>query len=187
MKPRHSQSLIFVWRVADYEARQLKASTIDPAHLLLGLCKSVDLDLPALVVKTAPDRDAVLEELLREVRRLREVFCAASLDAKTFRRRLRRISDGNRFAPSESERLRRTPAAKRVFADAEHFAAMVDCMVYPAHLLYASLLAEDEKRDGLLTELGVDSKRLLQVAKREVLFQRVGSASPDHTTRAPLN
>ena len=54
-------------RLAELEARQLKASTIEPTHLLLGLCKSVDLDLPVLVQKDPPDRDEVLEEFLREV------------------------------------------------------------------------------------------------------------------------
>jgi len=79
-------SLILVWRVAEFEARHAKASTIEPNHLLLGLCKVVDLDLPEFVTKDAPDRDEVLEELLREVRRLRTVFRAAGLDTKTFRR-----------------------------------------------------------------------------------------------------
>ena len=46
MKPLHSNSLILVWRVAEYEARNLKASMIEPSHLLLGLCKIVDVDLP---------------------------------------------------------------------------------------------------------------------------------------------
>lgn len=150
MRTRHSESLILIWRVAKLEARQLKASTIEPTHLLLGLCRSVDLDLPSVVSRNLPDHDEVLEELLREVRRLRTVFRAAGLDPRTFRRRLRGISGGNRFSPSETERLRRTAAAKRVFGDAEHLAAMADVMVYPIHLLYAVLLTEDKKRDELM-------------------------------------
>jgi ATP-dependent Clp protease ATP-binding subunit ClpA len=183
MKLRHSESLVLIWRVSEFEARQLKASVIEPTHLLLGLCKAVDLELTALVSKDKPDRDEILEELLREVRRLKEVFRAANLDARTFRRRLRRLNGGNRFSPSEAERLRRSPAAKRVFADAEHFAAMADCAVLPVHLLYSVLLAEDEKRDQLLVELRVDLKRLQQVAKREILFQRErGTAQADRRT-----
>lgn len=177
MKLRHSDSLALIWRVSEFEARQLKASVIEPAHLLLGLCKAVDLELPAIVSKDEPGRDEILEELLREVRRLREVFRAANLDARTFRRRLRRLNGGARFSPSETARLRRSPAAKRIFADAEHFAAMADCTVLPVHLLYSVLLSEDAKRDGLLVELGVDLKRLKQVAKREVLFQRGGGTA----------
>ena len=177
MKVRHSDSLILIWRVAEFEARQLKASTIEPTHLLLGLAKCVDLDLPAFVSKDAPDRDEVLEELLHEVRRLRSVFRAAGLDAKAFRRRLRRASGGNRFSPSESDRLRRSPSAKRVFNEAEHFAELANCLVYPAHLLYAVLLTEDQNRDEVLVHIGVNRKSLQEAAKRVVLF-RPNTTSP---------
>jgi len=51
---KHSPSLILVWRVAEFEARHAKASTIEPNHLLLGLCKVVDLDLPEFVTKIPP-------------------------------------------------------------------------------------------------------------------------------------
>ncbi len=187
MKSRHSDSLILIWRVAEFEAHHLKASTIEPTHLLLGLCKSIDLDLPSVVSKDSPNRDEVLEELLREVRRLRTVFRAAGLDARTFRRRLRHVIGDNRFSPSETKRLRRTAAAKRVFADAEHFAAMADVLVYPIHLLYAVLLTEDKKRDELLRELDVDAKRLQQLAKREVLFQRDALIVQTDKPRTHLN
>lgn len=170
MKPRHSDSLLLIWRLAEFEARQLKSSTIEPTHLLLGLCKSVDLDVPALVSKDSTDRDEVLEEYLREIRRLRTIFRAASLDVRKFRRALRRVTGGSRISSSESERLRRSKAAKQVFLDAEHFAAIADCAVFPVHLFYAVVLTEDQGRDDLMKELGVDSKRLQQVVKREVLF-----------------
>src|SRR5438132_12031177 len=109
MAPRHSASLILVWRVAEFEARNLNASTIEPTHLLLGLCKVVDLDLPELVAKDSPDRDEVLEELLREVRKLRTIFRDAGVDAKAFRRRLRRASRESRCSVNASEPLRRRP------------------------------------------------------------------------------
>lgn len=187
MKSRHSNSLILVWRVAEFEARHQKASVIEPTHLLLGLCKVVDLDLPELVSKDTPDRDEVLEELLREVRRLRTVFRTAGLDAKIFRRRLRRPSPDRRFALDESERLHRSFAAKRLFADAEHFAQLGGGAVYPIHFLYATLLAEDAQRDLTLTELGFDKKRLLTVAKREVLIPQIGVASKSKKERARWN
>src|SRR5438477_6222983 len=44
MKSRHSNSLILVWRVAEFETRHLNAPKIEPTRLLLGLCKVVDLD-----------------------------------------------------------------------------------------------------------------------------------------------
>lgn len=159
--------------------RHLNASMIEPTHLLLGLCKVVDLDLPELVSKDLPDRDEVLEELLREVRRLRSIFRAAGLDAKVFRRRLRRASPERRFSLEESERLRRSSAAKQVFADAEHFAQLGGRTVYPVHLLYATILAKDEHRDATLDELEIEKRRLANVAKREVV-----SPQPESTTES---
>ena len=184
---KHSASLILVWRVAEFEARHTNASTIEPNHLLLGLSKVVDLDLPEIVANDTPDRDEVLEELLREVRRLRTIFRAAGLDAKTFRRKLRRVTDEGRFAMDDSERLRRSSAAKQIFAEAEHFAQLGSSAVYPVHLLYAGLLADDEHRDATLAELSVDKKRLLTVSKREVLGKQMGSASPSAKARTGWN
>jgi hypothetical protein len=145
------------------------------------------LDLTTIISKDAPDRDEVLEELLREVRKLRTVFRAAGLDAKAFRRRLRRASPERRFSLDESERLRRSPAAKQVFADAEHFAQLGSGTVYPVHLLYATLLLEDNHRDATLTELNIEKKRLLSVSKREMVMPQLGSSSASKKARTRWN
>jgi Clp amino terminal domain, pathogenicity island component len=187
MKARHSNSLILVWRLAEFEARHSNASTIAPVHLLLGLCKVVDVDLPSIVSKNTPDRDDVLEELLREVRKLRTIFRVAGVDAKTLRRRLRGASPKGRLSFPESERLRRSLPAKQIFADAEHFAQVSNGTVYPVHLLYVTLLADDAYRDATLAELKIDKKRLLTVAKREVLTFQIGSASGTKAARARWN
>jgi hypothetical protein len=175
LEMKHSASLILVWRIAEFEARQTNASTIEPNHLLLGLCKVVDLDLPAFVDKAAPDRDEVLEELLREVRRLRGVYLAAGLDAKTFRRKLRRVSGERRFALDDSERMRRSTASKQIFSQAEHFAQLVSHAVYPIHLLYSILHVDDGHRDDLLAELKVEKKCLVAYSKREILGKQIRS------------
>lgn len=187
MASRHSASLILVWRVAEFEARHLKASMIEPIHLLLGLCKVVDLDLPELVSKDTPDRDEVLEELLREVRKLRTVFRVAGVDARALRRSLRRTSPEGRFSLSESKWLHRTATAKDVFADAEHFAQASNQPVYPAHLLYGILLAQDEDRDATMAKLDINKKRLLSVAKREALTVQFGFGSASQRERTRWN
>jgi hypothetical protein len=86
-----------------------------------------------------------------------------------------------------SERLRRSSAAKRIFAEAEHFAQLGSSAVYPVHLLYACLLGDDEHRDATLTELNVEKKRLLTVSKREVLGKQMGSTSPSAKARTRWN
>jgi hypothetical protein len=45
-----------------------------------------------------------------------------------------------------------------VFADAEHFAQLGNSVVYPVHLLYAVLLAEDKHRNATLAELNIEKK-----------------------------
>jgi len=184
MKVRHSDSLILIWQLAEFEARHANASMIEPAHLLLGLCKSVDLDLTALVSNTLPERDEILEELLREVRRLRAIFRAVGVDACKFRRALRRKCAGQRtleLQDEEAQRLHRSKSAKQVFADAEHLAEMDKAIVFPAHLLYAVISVDDSERDDLLKRQGVEITILRNEAKREVLtFLQRESPPPGH-------
>lgn len=184
MKPRHSTSLIFVWRVAELEARHLKAAFLEPSHLLLGLCKIVALDLSTLVPKETPDRDAVLEELLRETRRLREVFGKADFDAQRFRRRFRQVLTTGSSVMEARGRLHRTDDAKDTFAEAERMARLGDGTVFPMHLLHALLAATDPPRDEVLKELGTDKTRLREAARRGVIVPRdraAASTSKDKT------
>jgi hypothetical protein len=187
MKSRLSNSLALVWRVADFEARRLNSPLIEPLHLFLSLCKVVDLDLPELVSKDSPDRDEVLEELLREVRRIRGVFRAAGLDAKRVRRRLRKASFELRPAPDDSEGLHRSPAARLVFADAERLAKVDNSNIYPVHLLYASLITSDEQRDATLAELNIDKKKLANFAKVEMLTPQNGPPLGSKPAKARWN
>lgn len=184
MKPRHSTSLLLVWRVAELEARNLKAPFLEPGHLFLGLAKIVALDLPTLVSKDTTDRDAVLEELLRETRKLREVFCKAAFDPQKFRRRFRQVLDIGSSVMETKGRLHRTDDAKEAFAQAERLACLADGTVFPVHLLHALLLAKDPERDEVLTELGFDKQKLDEAAKRGALPKRdpaAASASKDKT------
>lgn len=187
MKSRHSNSLVLVWRVAEFEARHLNAPAIEPEHLLLGLCKVVDLELTELVPKDLPNRDEVLEEVLREVRKLRAIFRDAGLDARIFRRRLRRAAPERRFSVAESERLRRSPAARQVFAEAERCAQLGGATVFPVHLLFATLLAEDPHRDATLAEIKVDKEQLVSLARSAVLTPQPDSASASEKARTRWN
>jgi len=187
MKIQYSDSLVFVWRIAEIEARHLKSPAIEPPHLFLGLCKAVDLDLPELVSEDIPNRHEVLEELLHQVRRIRNVFRAARLDAKTFRRRLRQSAADRLVALSNPDQIHRSKAAKKVFADAERLATLEDSNVMPVHLLYAVLLAQDDQLDGTLEELGVSRKDLQGAAKREVFFHGRPSAITSGKGRSHRN
>jgi ATP-dependent Clp protease ATP-binding subunit ClpC len=187
MKPRHSDSLLLVWRIAELEARHLKAAFLEPAHFLLGICKAVDLDLPAVFAKGTPDRDRMLEEALLEFRRIREVFREAAFDACRFRRQFRAALVQGSSLIATTGTLHRTDAAKDCFDTAEEFAQVQGGAVYPVHLLYATLLAEDEHREATLSKLQIDKKRLLTVAKGAVLIPQVGFASASRKERSRWN
>jgi hypothetical protein len=57
-----------------------------------------------------------------------------------FRRLLRAASPAPRFALDNDQKLRRSPAAKAVFSQAEKSAETGSGSVYPVHLLHAMLL-----------------------------------------------
>lgn len=151
------------------EARKGKSATIEPNHFLVSLCQSVDLDLVAMLKQDAPQRDLLLEELLREVRRLRTVFRAAGLDAREFRHELRSSIAGNRMIESESARLRRSAASKETFTGAERYAEVGNSVVYPIHLLIALLATADRSRDGLMRQHGGDPEVLRKASKNEII------------------
>jgi ATP-dependent Clp protease ATP-binding subunit ClpA len=171
-QPRVSSSLVLIWQVAEFEARRLTSPTIEPLHFLLGLSKVVDLDLPAMIKQELPNRGEILEECLREVRRLRHLFQNAGLDATAFRRRLRRALGDHGLMLECPGCLHRGPAARKVFADAENYAQLDNGVVYPAHLLFAILATNDTQRDRVLKELGINEERLQEAAAQEFLRLR---------------
>ena len=165
----HSQSLLLVWKIAEIEARHLNADKIEPLHLVIAICKAVDLDLPAVLSKLTPDRDDTLEESLREVRRLREVFRVSNMDAKKVRRQLRSKCKRSVRSVAEAGFLHRSDAARAVFADAEAFADFSTVAVYPIHLAYSLLVAPPPELDETLKEFGIDQARLRQLTRAEML------------------
>jgi len=175
MTSRHSDSLVLVWQVAGMEARHLMSAEIEPHHLLLGLCKVVDLDIAELVSRSLPNRNEILEECLREIRRVRDVFKLSCVDAKTLRRRLRASYGKDSLGAIEEGPLHRSERAKKVFSIAEGLADLTNFVVFPMHLLCAVLGEEDVKRDSILAGMGIDKELLCLNAKKEV-FKIQGTA-----------
>ncbi|MBC9727908.1 protein kinase domain-containing protein [Streptomyces sp. TRM68367] len=77
---RYSQGTLLAWQLAAVEAAAGHAPAIEPAHLMLGVCKLGDSQLPASAA-AAPQA---------EIDALRTRFRRAGLDITAFRRRLRR-------------------------------------------------------------------------------------------------
>ena len=175
MSAKKSESLLLIWQIAELQARQLSAENIEPHHLLLALSKSVDLDLTTLVPKDSANRDEILEQFLREIRRIRTIFRVAGFDAKNFRRKLRKILPAmpeKRFVLPEGEPLHRSAATKKLFTEAQHFAELSDQVIYPVHLLLAVLCTQDQYSDDVMRQLDIDKPHLEKIAKREIFTTR---------------
>jgi len=175
---RHSPSLLLVWKVAEFEARQANSKEVEPVHFLIALSKVVDVDLPAFFPKSTPDRDAILEECLHEVGRLRRVFEVSQINAAIFRRRLRSNCKRQNSVPLGQAFLHRSDAARAVFADAEAFAEFATSAVFPIHLSYSVLIAAGVDIEETLRKCQIDETQLKQVTKDEMLrgSRRAGSA-----------
>ncbi|MDY6940174.1 MAG: ATP-dependent Clp protease ATP-binding subunit [Cyanobacteriota bacterium] len=154
----YSPSTILVWNIAAIEAKSGKSCEIDPAHLLLGVCKLCDLD-PERFCPRPIRRDRVQkEEFATDIETLRQWFAAWGLDQTQFRRRLR-----SAIARSESERLERgivhrSPVSRRVFERAEEIAMLGtddSPILRPCHLLQAILELPASPWENLLEEMGV--------------------------------
>jgi ATP-dependent Clp protease ATP-binding subunit ClpC len=176
MKASYSNSLMLAWQVADLEAKHLQAAFLEPAHLLLGLCKCVDIDVPGSVPAGLPERERLIEELLREFRRLREVFHSAGFDAMRFRRHYRTVlPEGSAGLTPPLARLHRNDAARDVVSEAERIAAVSGGIIYPIHLLYSLLAEDDPQREKAMAAVGLNEARLREVVKQQ-LFPHQKSA-----------
>jgi ATP-dependent Clp protease ATP-binding subunit ClpC len=178
MNATYSNSLMLAWQVADLEAKRLQATFLEPAHLLLGLCKCVDIDVPGSIPAGLPERDNLIEELLREFRRLREVFRGAGFDAMRFRRHYRTVlPEGSAGLTAPVARLHRNDAARDVVSEAERVAAVSGGIVYPIHLLYSLLGEDDPQREKAMAAVGANQARLRQAVKQHLLSKQGGLSS----------
>ena len=87
----------YLLKIADFEARQVGASSTEKSHLFLAILKSVDVDL-ATIDFGLPllQRDPVLISMLSENTKLRKIYSLGKVDARVLRKTYReqiRISD----------------------------------------------------------------------------------------------
>lgn len=80
----------YLLKIADFEARQVGASSTEKSHLFLAILKSVDVDL-ATIDFGLPllQRDPVLISMLSENTKLREIYSLGKVDARVLRKTYR--------------------------------------------------------------------------------------------------
>ena len=154
---RYSQSVMLVWRIAAAEAYVGNAAEIEPAHLLLGLCKLCDLDFEELFAAQPGVELALRQEIEADAMELRRLFQQASLDQTRFRRRLRARVAGPGPSPFAGDVMHRSQESRQLFRRAEETAAMEatgESVLRPRHLLRALLKILDSPWAGLLADMG---------------------------------
>ena len=172
MSAEYSESLNLIWRIAELHARKQNSEKVEPYHLFLALTKCVDLDLTTLVPKDVATHDEVLEELLREIRRIRLVFESVNFDAKKFRRNLRHTIPKNRTAWCDSF-LHRSASSKLIFKNAEKVASITKGATYPIHLLWSILQESCSYSDSVMIEISFKKEKLLKILNNQILTRSI--------------
>lgn len=166
-KPQYSQSLLLVWRLAEFEASHLEAGALEPEHFFLGLLKLAELDVFALLEERTALSPADLRSEADSVARLRRTFDRSNLDTKRARRQLRGLLVGPSSDDTNPSRLRRSPASREAFDRADSVAAGASAQTLQVlHLLLGIL-------DGLGSEIatamaaqGVNADRVCSEATK---------------------
>lgn len=168
-KDNYTQSLLYVWRIADFEARQVGAAQIEPCHCLLSIWKIVDVDLTTIDFGdvTLADRDKVLGEMLEEANCLRKIYDLCRMDARIARKAYRvAVTLPEKSSSLESGMLHRSDVSRKVFAKAKKLAGSDP--VRPVHLLFVLLELKAPLRDQTLQQLEVSLPSLAQATLLEV-------------------
>jgi ATP-dependent Clp protease ATP-binding subunit ClpC len=160
-----SHGVIFIWAAADAEAQGAHHEEIQPAHLILGVCKAVDLPLDVAIGVNLDDAGNIVDELRQGIADLKRVFADLQFDSTTFRRKLRvRLGEGTR-ADAVAGQLHRSRPARDVFKRAENLAGGTSD-VKPLHLLLALLEIENSPWAEVFVDMNVDPSKLAEAARQ---------------------
>ncbi len=154
----YAESLVLAWRYAAGEAYYGKAAEIEPAHLLLGLCKICDVNLGELFAVQPDLGPAERKQIELDVATLRRIFGSADIPITQFRRRLRTTLTNQGQANPLDNQMHRSPAARRIFDRAGAIAGVDPAtagVLRPQHLLQALFETTGSPWMSLLAEMGV--------------------------------
>lgn len=138
---RFSPGVVMLWALAGAEARAGRHENIEPAHLMLGLCKLCDLPLDQVLPADLPGVEDAVAALETEVEQVRSVFRSVGLDVTTFRRRLRGVLGIGEGALA-SQVIHRSPEARRIFKRAAELSSASGEEPRASHVLGALLVRD---------------------------------------------
>jgi ATP-dependent Clp protease ATP-binding subunit ClpC len=154
----YAPSTVLAWNIAAIEAKSGHATEIEPAHLLLGICKLCDLDIDRFCPKQIRDSRSQRQEFQKDVQILQQWFENWGLDPTVFRRRLRtRMVRTDRNIIHEGI-MHRDALSRDVFERAEEISALHaidEAIVRPCHVLQSLFEQPDTPWDSLLADMGI--------------------------------
>ena len=177
MQINTSHSFELVLELGKYEAQQLHVSVVEPPHLFLGICKVLVIDLIKDVSLDHVDdflgfeKHDALEEILRETRRVREIFDSAGSDPNPLHRKIiESLGVGQGFICGMNQ-LSLSTSAEVLVGVATQFAKAGDYQVLPIHLLKAILNARNDVIERALRYFFYDRKKLLEAVELELILR----------------
>lgn len=179
----YSPSTILAWNIAAIEAKTGNASELEPAHLLLGVCKLCDLDGESLPIEINEAETELVQEIQADIADLKQLFERGKLNPTNFRRRLRVLVTKADSGRALDDVMHRSPESRCVFLRAEEIAAQMpgNNVLRPLHLLQALLEIPNPSWSLLLSYMGIHNPL-------GVMFGSGGSSpvSPQPTRRTPF-
>ena len=176
--PDFSPAVELAWQTAADEALQLGSPSLEPHHLLIGVC-SVEKILALPARAPAALAQAKREKVQRECEAWGDCVAEAGTDSPSLRRAIRRFAtSAHPQSLDRGAKIRRSPASQQIFARATSLATS-DSFPMPnlLHLAAALLEKPEEKLDAAFEHLNkrkVDLqvsvlRRLAQMAPAKAL------------------
>lgn len=155
----YSPSTILAWNIAAIEAKSGNAIELEPAHLLLGICKLCDLDGESLPIEINQGETDLVLEIQADIATLKQLFELGKLNPTHFRRRLRVLVTKPNTGRTTDTALHRSTESRCVFLRAEEIAIEMagDDLLRPLHLLQALLEIPNPSWSLLLFYMGISN------------------------------
>jgi ATP-dependent Clp protease ATP-binding subunit ClpC len=178
----YSNSALIAWNIAGVEAQAGHAAEIEPAHVMLGLCKLCDINVDELGDRVFQGDHSLRAQFENDLQILRRLFKRGQIPPTQFRRRLRALVKQDGPPPPSQSTMHRSSDCRLLFEHAEHLVEQHDGKSQPVrahHLLVAILELENPSWASLYEEFGLHE--VLSKAREAGLL----SEQPDETGASP--
>ena len=193
---QYALSTWLVWQFAAFEAKAGNSPQIEPVHFMLGLGKSCDVDVAAILAGLQNPPDAATQrEAIDHIRDIRQLFAKANITITPFRRTLRQMVAQPAGQAPDSQEMHRSNESRRLFQRAEQIADSdtgAKDMLLPRHLLYALMESPNTPWQTLLEQAGITGAFNLMFGDKagytppEQSASDSGSSQPTPASETPI-